>query len=73
MVKQKCSQSEETVFRPCSPYGVAKLYAYWIVNNYRDAYEYMRVMGFFSIMRVQEEETFVTRKITRGLARIHLV
>ena len=31
-------QSEETVFRPCSPYGVAKLYAYWIVNNYRDAY-----------------------------------
>ena len=58
-------QSEETVFRPCSPYGVAKLYAYWIVNNYRDAYGIYACNGIL-FNQSQEEETFVTRKITRS-------
>ena len=66
-------QSEETVFRPCSPYGVAKLYSYWIVANYRDAYGIYACNGIlFNHESPRRGETFVTRKITRGLARIHL-
>ena len=66
-------QSEETVFQPCSPYGVAKLYAYWIVKNYRDAYGIYACNGIlFNHESPRRGETFVTRKITRGLARIHL-
>ena len=64
-------QSEETVFQPCSPYGVAKLYAYWIVKNYRDAYGIYACNGIlFNHESPRRGETFVTRKITRGLSRI---
>ena len=66
-------QSETTPFYPCSPYGVAKLYAYWIVINYREAYGIYACNGIlFNHESPRRGETFVTRKITRGLARIHL-
>jgi len=64
-------QSETTPFYPRSPYGVAKLYGYWIVVNYREAYGIYACNGIlFNHESPMRGETFVTRKITRGLARI---
>ncbi|AIQ95489.1 GDP-mannose 4,6-dehydratase [Prochlorococcus sp. MIT 0604] len=64
-------QSETTPFYPRSPYGVAKLYAYWITVNYREAYGIFACNGIlFNHESPRRGETFVTRKITRGLARI---
>ena len=64
-------QNEETPFRPCSPYAAAKLYAYWISIIYREAYGIYAVNGIlFNHESKKRGETFVTRKITRGLARI---
>jgi GDPmannose 4,6-dehydratase len=66
-------QSETTPFYPRSPYGVAKLYAYWITVNYREAYGLYACNGIlFNHESPLRGETFVTRKITRALARIHL-
>lgn len=66
-------QSEQTRFHPRSPYGVAKLYAYWITVNYREAYGMYACNGIlFNHESPVRGETFVTRKITRGLARIKL-
>jgi GDPmannose 4,6-dehydratase len=64
-------QKETTPFYPRSPYGVAKLYAYWITINYREAYGMYACNGIlFNHESPVRGETFVTRKITRGLARI---
>ena len=64
-------QLETTPFHPRSPYGVAKLYAYWITVNYREAYGMYACNGLlFNHESPRRGETFVTRKITRGLARI---
>ena len=64
-------QNEQTSFAPCSPYGVAKLYAYWITVNYRQAYNMFACNGIlFNHESPYRGETFVTRKITRALARI---
>src|SRR6202163_4389870 len=64
-------QSETTPFHPRSPYGVAKLYAHWITVNYREAYGMFACNGIlFNHESPVRGETFVTRKITRGLARI---
>ena len=64
-------QNENTPFNPQSPYAVAKLYAYWITKNYRDAYNIFACNGIlFNHESSRRGETFVTRKITRGLARI---
>ncbi len=64
-------QTEETPFYPRSPYGVAKLYAYWITKNYREAYNIYATNGIlFNHESPIRGETFVTRKITRGVARI---
>ncbi len=66
-------QNEQTPFYPRSPYGVAKLYAYWICVNYREAYGFFASNGIlFNHESPLRGETFVTRKITRGLARIKL-
>lgn len=66
-------QKETTPFHPRSPYGVAKLYAYWITVNYREAYGMYACNGIlFNHESPIRGETFVTRKITRGLARIKL-
>ena len=66
-------QNEETPFYPRSPYGVAKLYAYWITVNYREAYGIYACNGIlFNHESPVRGETFVTRKITRALARIKL-
>ena len=66
-------QTETTPFYPRSPYGVAKLYAYWITVNYREAYGLFACNGIlFNHESPLRGETFVTRKITRALARIHL-
>ena len=66
-------QNEETPFRPRSPYAIAKLYAYWITVNYREAYGMYACNGIlFNHESPLRGETFVTRKITRGLARIAL-
>jgi GDPmannose 4,6-dehydratase len=63
-------QSETTPFHPRSPYGVAKLYAHWITQNYREAYGLFACSGIlFNHESPLRGETFVTRKITRGLAR----
>ena len=68
---QESPQSESTPFYPRSPYGVAKLYAYWITVNYREAYKMFACNGIlFNHESPRRGETFVTRKITRGLARI---
>ena len=68
---QETPQTETTPFYPRSPYGVAKLYAYWIVVNYREAYDFFACNGIlFNHESPLRGETFVTRKITRGLARI---
>ena len=70
---QQVPQSETTPFYPRSPYGVAKLYAYWITVNYREAYGLCACNGIlFNHESPTRGETFVTRKITRALARIHL-
>jgi GDPmannose 4,6-dehydratase len=66
-------QSETTPFHPRSPYGVAKLYAHWITVNYREAYGLFACSGIlFNHESPIRGETFVTRKITRGLARVAL-
>lgn len=66
-------QSESTPFHPRSPYAVAKLFAYWITVNYREAYGIYACNGIlFNHESPIRGETFVTRKITRGLARIRL-
>jgi GDPmannose 4,6-dehydratase len=66
-------QTETTPFYPRSPYGVAKLYAYWITVNYREAYGLYACNGIlFNHESPIRGGTFVTRKITRALARIHL-
>lgn len=66
-------QRENTPFQPCSPYAIAKLYAYWITINYREAYGMYACNGIlFNHESPLRGETFVTRKITRGLARIVL-
>jgi GDPmannose 4,6-dehydratase len=68
---QETPQSESTPFYPRSPYAVAKLYAYWIVVNYREAYGIYACNGIlFNHESPRRGETFVTRKITRGLANI---
>jgi GDPmannose 4,6-dehydratase len=64
-------QSEQTAFHPRSPYGVAKLYAFWATVNYREAYDMFAVNGIlFNHESPRRGETFVTRKITRAVARI---
>jgi len=64
-------QNEGTPFRPRSPYAAAKVYAYWMVNNYREGYNLFACNGIlFNHESSRRGETFVTRKITRGLARI---
>ena len=66
-------QSETTPFYPRSPYGVAKIYAYWITRNYREAYGMFASNGIlFNHEGPTRGETFVTRKITRAVAAIHL-
>ncbi len=68
---QETPQRETTPFYPRSPYGVAKLYGYWITVNYREAYGMYACNGIlFNHESPLRGETFVTRKITRGLARI---
>jgi len=70
---QEIPQSENTPFYPRSPYGVAKLYAYWIVKNYREAYGMYTCNGIlFNHESPLRGETFVTRKITRAVAKISL-
>jgi len=64
-------QNEDTPFRPRSPYAAAKVYAYWMVNNYREGYNLFTCNGIlFNHESPRRGETFVTRKITRGLSRI---
>lgn len=70
---QEVPQNEKTPFYPRSPYAVAKLYGYWITVNYREAYSMFAVNGIlFNHESPIRGETFVTRKITRGAARIAL-
>ena len=70
---QEVPQSETTPFYPRSPYGVAKLYAYWITVNYREAYGLFACNGIlFNHESPLRGETFVTRKITRGVAQMAL-
>ncbi|RPD40476.1 GDP-mannose 4,6-dehydratase [Chitinophaga barathri] len=70
---QEVPQSEKTPFYPRSPYAVAKLYAYWITVNYREAYGMFACNGIlFNHESPLRGETFVTRKITRGVAKIAL-
>jgi len=70
---QETPQNEKTPFYPRSPYAVAKLYSYWIVVNYREAYGIYACNGIlFNHESPRRGETFVTRKITRALARIFL-
>ncbi|HEC45179.1 MAG TPA: GDP-mannose 4,6-dehydratase [Bacteroides sp.] len=70
---QEVPQTEKTPFYPRSPYGVAKLYAYWITVNYREAYNMFACNGIlFNHESPIRGETFVTRKITRAVARIAL-
>ncbi len=69
---QENPQKESTPFYPRSPYGVAKLYAYWITVNYRESYDIFACNGIlFNHESPKRGETFVTRKVTRGLARIN--
>ena len=70
---QDTPQSESTPFYPRSPYAVAKLYGYWITVNYREAYKMFACNGIlFNHESPRRGETFVTRKITRGVAKIAL-
>ncbi len=69
---QENPQKETTPFYPRSPYGVAKLYAYWIIINYREAYGIYACNGIlFNHESPRRGETFATKKITQGLSRIH--
>ncbi|MEP7244006.1 MAG: GDP-mannose 4,6-dehydratase [Gammaproteobacteria bacterium] len=69
---QQTPQNEQTPFYPRSPYGVAKLYAHWITINYRESYGLFACSGIlFNHESPIRGETFVSRKITRGLARVH--
>ena len=69
---QEIPQKETTPFYPRSPYGIAKLYAYWIIVNYREAYGIYGCNGIlFNHESPRRGETFVTRKITRGLSQIN--
>jgi len=69
---QETPQNESTPFYPRSPYGVSKLYAYWITVNYRESYGIYACNGIlFNHESPRRGETFVTRKITRGLSRIN--
>jgi GDPmannose 4,6-dehydratase len=69
---QETPQNENTPFHPRSPYAVSKLYGYWIVINYREAYGMFACNGIlFNHESPRRGETFVTRKITRGFARIN--
>ena len=68
---QETPQKETTPFYPRSPYGVSKLYGYWIVKNYRESYKMYACSGIlFNHESPRRGETFVTRKITQGLSRI---
>ncbi len=68
---QEIPQKETTPFYPRSPYGVAKLYAYWITKNYRESYRMYACTGIlFNHESPRRGETFVTRKITQGLSKI---
>lgn len=68
---QEVPQNEKTPFYPRSPYGVAKLYGYWIIVNYREAYDLFACNGIlFNHESPKRGETFVTRKITRAASRI---
>ncbi|WP_346671293.1 GDP-mannose 4,6-dehydratase [Helicobacter pullorum] len=70
---QAIPQNEKTPFYPCSPYAVAKMYAYWITVNYREAYDMFACNGIlFNHESPIRGETFVTRKITRAVAKIAL-
>ena len=70
---QETPQNENTPFYPRSPYGVAKLYAFWIIKNYREAYDLFAVNGIlFNHESPLRGETFLTRKVTRAVARIKL-
>jgi len=70
---QEIPQTEKTPFYPRSPYSVAKLYAYWIIVNYRESYGFFACNGIlFNHESPIRGETFVTRKITRAAARIKL-
>ena len=67
---RKLPQKETTPFYPRSPYGVAKIYAYWITVNYRESYDMFACNGIlFNHESPRRGETFVTRKITRAVAR----
>ena len=69
---QEVPQNEKTPFYPRSPYGVAKLYGYWITVNYREAYNMYACNGIlFNHESPRRGETFITRKITRGLSRVN--
>ena len=69
---QEVPQKESTPFYPRSPYAIAKLYAYWIIINYREAYDMFACYGIlFNHESPRRGETFVTKKITRGLSRIN--
>jgi GDPmannose 4,6-dehydratase len=70
---QEVPQKETTPFYPRSPYGVAKVYGFWITKNYREAYNMYACNGIlFNHESPIRGETFVTRKITRAVAKIHL-
>jgi len=70
---QETPQTESTPFHPRSPYAAAKLYAYWITVNYRESYDLFACNGIlFNHESPVRGETFVTRKITRALSRIHV-
>ena len=68
---QEIPQTEKTPFYPRSPYGVAKLYAFWIMKNYRESYDMFNCSGIlFNHESIRRKGTFVTRKITRGINQI---
>jgi len=70
---QETPQKETTPFYPRSPYGISKVFAYWMTKNYRESYGLFAVNGIlFNHESPRRGETFVTRKITRGLSRIKL-
>lgn len=72
-IEHELPQSENTPFSPRSPYAIAKLYAYWITVNYREAYKIFACNGIlFNHESPLREETFVSRKITKGVARLAL-
>jgi GDPmannose 4,6-dehydratase len=71
--KQEGTSNEDTIFYPCSPYGVSKLYAHWITKNYRESHGMFAVSGIlFNHESERRGHEFVTRKISDGVAKIHL-